>query len=266
MSKDKSTKEDKLDFDYFLRNLNPMNWTKKRKVSVPKSKSRELIETIVTVVVLVFLIRLAVVEAFRIPTSSMEDTLLVGDFLLVNKFVYGIRTPDWVGIPFTRVGFSVPFARLPGFAKPKQGDIIVFRYPLDRNLNYIKRLVAVEGQTVQIQDKKVYVDGELFPDPPKSKFMSNISYPRGYVEQAIYPRNLDSRNRDNYGPVTVPEGSYFVLGDNRDNSADSRYWGFVPKNDVVGKALVIYFSYDLQEPFSKLYKKIRWTRIGNLIR
>lgn len=250
--------------------MNPLNWYPfsllKGDPSKPKSKQREFIEMVVSVVILVFFIRLAVVEAFRIPTSSMEDTLLVGDFLLVNKFLYGVRSPDWVGVPFTKVGFSVPFFRMPGFRKPRPGDIIVFRYPLDRSLNYIKRLVAVEGQTVQIIQKKVYVDGELFEDPTHSKFSSPVTYPPTYKEESIFPRNLDNRNRDNYGPVTVPSGSYFVLGDNRDNSADSRYWGFVPEKDVVGKALVIYFSYDAHKALSQLNAKVRWERIGNLIR
>lgn len=232
----------------------------------PKSKTREWIELIISVAILVIVIRIAVVEAFRIPTSSMEDTLLVGDFLLVNKFIYGIRTPDWIGIPFTNAGFFVPFTRLPGFKKPKTGDIVVFRYPLDRRLSYIKRCIATEGQTVEIRDKQVFVDGEQFPMPKHGKFSSDLIYPRSYVEDAIYPRNLERRNRDNYGPITVPKGKLFVLGDNRDNSADSRYWGFLSKEDVLGKALIIYFSFDLNQSLLKLNKKIRWERIGNLIR
>lgn len=231
-----------------------------------KSQLREWVELVLSVVAIVFVIRLAVVEAFRIPTSSMEDTLLVGDFLLVNKFVYGIRTPDWIGIPFSKVGFFVPFARLPGFSKPKSGDIVVFRYPLDRRLSYIKRCIAIGGQTVEIRDKKVFVDGQPVPDPPRSKHISQITYPAGYVEEAIYPRNLTNRNRDNYGPVTVPEGHLFMMGDNRDNSADSRYWGFLSEKDVIGKALIIYFSWDHNSPLLKLNHRIRWERIGNLIR
>jgi signal peptidase I len=195
----------------------------------------------------------------------MEDTMLVGDFLLVNKFVYGIRTPDWIGIPFTRLGFFVPFAQLPGVQKVKPGDVVVFRYPRDPNLSYIKRCIAIEGQTVEVRDKMVYVEGVPVPEPPKSKHSSEITYPRAYVESAITPRNLEMRNRDNFGPLTVPKGYLFVMGDNRDNSADSRYWGCLPRKNVIGKALIIYFSWSARTPFTKLNHKIRWERIGNLI-
>ncbi len=231
-----------------------------------KSPLREWVELVVSVLVIVFLIRLILVEAFRIPTGSMEDTLLVGDFLLVNKFVYGIRSPDWLGVPFTRAGFFIPYFRTPGFSEPKQGDIVVFRYPLDKKLSYIKRCVATEGQTVEISEKKVYVDGVPFENPKNSKFSSDIVYPRGYVEPAVVPRSMENRNRDNYGPVEVPPGMMFVMGDNRDNSADSRYWGFLDRDLVIGKALIIYFSWDPRKALHKLNKKIRWSRIGNLIR
>jgi signal peptidase I len=227
---------------------------------------REWIELVVSVVVMVFFIRLAVVEAFRIPTGSMEKTLLVGDFLLVNKFVYGIRTPDWIGVPFTRAGFFVPFARLPGFKKIKQGDIIVFRYPLDPNLSYIKRCIATGGQTVEIRDKRVFVDGVEFVKPPNAQFLSTFTYPADYIEQPIVPKDMQHRNRDNFGPVTVPPGQLFAMGDNRDNSADSRYWGFLPEKNVLGKALIIYFSWDARKALHQVNKKIRWERIGNLIR
>jgi signal peptidase I len=227
---------------------------------------REIIELVVSIFLMVFFIRLAVVEAFRIPTGSMEKSLLVGDFLLVNKFVYGIRTPDWIGVPFTRAGFFVPFGRLPGFRNIQQGDIVVFRYPLDQNLSYIKRCVAVGGQTVEIRDKQVFVDGKQFPNPPNSQFTSAFTYPRDYVEEPVVPKSMQMRNRDNFGPLTVPQGHIFVMGDNRDNSADSRYWGFLDERLVLGKALIIYFSWDARKPLHQLNKKIRWERIGNLIR
>jgi len=231
-----------------------------------KSKLREWIELVVSVVLIVFIIRLVVVEAFRIPTSSMEDTMLVGDFLLVNKFIYGIRSPDWIGIPFTKIGFFIPFRRLPSLREPKSGDVVVFRYPLDRRLSYIKRCIATEGQTVEVRDKKVYVDGKLFENPPRSKFISTLVYPRSYIEETIYPRGMEMRNRDNYGPLTVPKGYLFMMGDNRDNSADSRYWGFLPRQDVIGRALIIYFSWDAHRPLYQMHRKIRWERIGNLIK
>jgi len=232
----------------------------------PKSQLREWVELIVSIVVIVFFIRLAVVEAFRIPTGSMEDTLLVGDFLLVNKFIYGIRSPDWIGVPFTKLGFFIPFFHLPSFTEPKSGDIVVFRFPLDKNLSYIKRCIATEGQTVEIREKKVYIDGILFANPPHSKFASDRIYPSSFVERAVVPHNMQMRNRDNYGPITVPQGHLFVMGDNRDNSADSRYWGFLPRDLIIGKALIIYFSFDKKPPFYKMNRKIRWERVANLIR
>ena len=231
-----------------------------------KSPARQWTELIVSIVIIVFSIRLIVVEAFRIPTSSMENTLLIGDFLLVNKFVYGIRTPDWIGIPFTRAGFFVPFFRFPGFKEPKSGDIVVFRFPLDPNLSYIKRCVATAGQTVEIRDKQLFIDGKKFENPPRSKFTSRFTLPKDHVDYDISPKNLEMRNRDNFGPLTVPSGQLFMMGDNRDNSSDSRYWGFLPRDQVIGQALIIYFSWDKFKPFLKLNNKIRWERIGKLIR
>lgn len=225
---------------------------------------RDWIETIVSVVLIVFVIRVTLVEAYRIPTGSMENTLLVGDFLLVNKFVYGIRTPDWLGIPFTNVGFTVPYTRLPGFRKVKQGDILVFRYPLDTRINYIKRCIATGGQTVEIRDKIVYVDGVKQDLPPHGKYADSTVLPKNLLMPQIRPYGMG--NRDNYGPVTVPEGHFFMMGDNRDNSADSRYWGFLSEDLVLGKALIIYFSWDKHAPLYKFWEKIRWLRITQLIR
>jgi signal peptidase I len=242
------------------------NWHSRHKEELKDHPVREWIELIVTIIVIVFVIRLAVVEAFRIPSSSMEDTLLIGDLLLVNKFVYGVRSPDWIGIPFTRFGFFVPHFRIPLIREPRSGDVIVFRYPKDPKLSYIKRCIATEGQVVEIRDKQVYVDGKKFEDPPHSKFTSRFTLPPAYVDNAIVPRKMEMRNRDNFGPLTVPEGQLFAMGDNRDNSADSRYWGFVPRDHIIGKALVIYFSFDKRKPWAKFHEKIRWERIGNLIR
>jgi signal peptidase I len=195
----------------------------------------------------------------------MEDTLLVGDFLLVNKFVYGIRTPDWIGIPFTKIGFSLPSKRLGGPRQVQSGDIIVFKYPLDPSLNYIKRCIAGPGQTVEIKGRALYVDGVLFPDPPHSKFTSQGPLPAEVRERGIFAPSGARWNRDNYGPLTVPPGHYFVMGDNRDSSADSRYWGFLTEKDIVGQALVIYFSWNKHAPLYKFYEKIRWGRIANMI-
>lgn len=240
--------------------------SRKRPVEVrPKSVLREWSEFIVTLVLMVFFIRVTTVEAFRIPTGSMEDTLLVGDFLLVNKFVYGIRTPDWIGIPFTKIGFRIPPTRLPGLRKVQQGDIIVFKYPLDPSLNYIKRCVATPGQTVEIRDRQLYVNDRLFQNPPRSKFTNPEPFPPNTRERGIFAAAGARWNHDNYGPLVVPPGHYFVMGDNRDNSADSRYWGFLAKDDIVGQALVIYLSWNKNVPLHKFYQKIRWERMATMI-
>lgn len=230
-----------------------------------KSPLREWTEFFITLILMVFFIRVTTAEAFRIPTGSMEDTLLVGDFLLVNKFVYGIRTPDWIGIPFTRVGFTVPSVRLPGPRKVRQGDIIVFKYPLDTKLNYIKRCIATPGQTVEIRSRQLYVDGMPFENPPRSKFTNSAPLPPNIRERGIFGPADAKWNHDNYGPLKVPEGHYFVMGDNRDNSADSRYWGFLREEDVVGQALVIYLSWNKNAPAKRFYEMIRWNRMARMI-
>jgi signal peptidase I len=230
-----------------------------------KSVLREWSEFTVTLILMVFFIRVTTVEAFRIPTGSMEDTLLVGDFLLVNKFVYGIRTPDWIGVPFTKIGFHLPSTRLRGLRKVQQGDIIVFKYPLDPSLNYIKRCVAIPGQTVEIKDRQLTVDGKPFINPPHSKFTNPEVLPQNVRERGIFAPPGARWNHDNFGPLVVPPGHYFVMGDNRDNSADSRYWGFLSEDDVVGQALVIYLSWNKNVPLFKFYDKIRWDRMANMI-
>lgn len=230
-----------------------------------KSVLRQSTEFVVTLILMVFFIRVTTVEAFRIPTGSMENTLLIGDFLLVNKFIYGIRTPDWIGVPFTKIGFHLPSVRLPGSRRVQSGDIIVFKYPLDRNLNYIKRCIAGPGQTVEIVNRKLYVDGKLFPDPPHSKFTNTSIQPPNVRERGIYAPPEAAWNHDNYGPLVVPVGHYFVMGDNRDNSADSRYWGFLKEDDVVGKALIIYLSWNKNVPLHRFWEMIRWNRMADMI-
>jgi signal peptidase I len=193
---------------------------------------KEYIEPIVIAVLIALFIRAFVVQAFKIPSSSMEPTLLVGDHLLVNKFIYGIR------IPYTDIKFFQ-------YRKPQRGDIIVFIFPKDRKKDFIKRVIATEGEKVVIIHNKIYIDDKLIDDP-----WGHFTMPRSTIED--------------YGPVKVPGDSLFVMGDNRDNSQDSRFWGFVRVNEVKGKALVIYFSWDsnAQDPLNK----IRWARFGKLIR
>ncbi|MFH1026850.1 MAG: signal peptidase I [Pseudomonadota bacterium] len=198
-----------------------------------KSKTREYAESILWAVVLAMIIRTCVVQSFKIPSGSMEDTLVIGDCLLVNKFIYGIK------VPFTDL-------RLPRLRDPERGDVIVFRYPEDRSKDFIKRLIGVPGDQIQVRDKRVYVNGSLYQNPHEV-----------HKDPQIIPRELN--HRDNFGPVTVPAHAYFVMGDNRDNSYDSRFWGFVPKADLVGRAFIKYWSWDQDKWLP------RWERIGRPI-
>lgn len=237
-----------------------LNLRRKSKAKRKKGIIREYAEALIVAFIAAMILRTFVVQAFRIPTGSMENTLLVGDFLLVNKFIYGAKSPD--RIPFLNI--KIPqLIKLPPIRKPRRGDIIVFKYPRDESLDYIKRCVALPGDTVEIRNKVLYVNGNRVPDPPLARHTSS-TYPPNKIEFGIYPPGAG--NRDNYGPVVVPEGHYFMLGDNRDNSLDSRYWGFLPEENILGKAMIIYFSWDKDVPFYNIFKKIRWSRIGNIIR
>jgi signal peptidase I len=204
-------------------------------------------------------IRTLVIEAFKIPTSSMEDTLLVGDFLLVNKLVYGAEVPG-VGV------------RLPALAEPRRGDIVVFTPPHEPGRHFVKRLVGAPGDTLQMRSKRLWVNGHSV-DEPYARFDDR----RG---DAVHPdmrwqsNHLIARSppsyrptRDNWGPLVVPPDQYFVLGDNRDNSEDSRYWGFVPRRAITGKPWLVYYSFDAATPEAVPWlRSIRWRRIGARIR
>jgi signal peptidase I len=209
-----------------------------KETPITKGKShrnvfQEYCEAFVVAVILAIVIRAIFVQAFKIPSGSMENTLLIGDHILVNKLLYGIR------IPFTD-------QRWPRLAEPKQGDVIVFVYPQERNKDFIKRVIAVGGDTVEIKDKKVFVNGKEVSSP-YARFVTSVSLP------------ADISPRDNMPPVTVPEGHLFVMGDNRDQSHDSRWWGFVPVEDVKGEAFLIYYS-------GEDLASIKWGRIFNIIR
>lgn len=238
-------------------------------MSDPTEKSekrfKDFLEGLFVALIAALVIRQLIIQAYTIPTGSMEKTLLVGDFLLVNKFVYGMQTPDWVGIPYTEIGFWMPWVfRFPALKEPKPYDVIIFRYPKNPMLDYIKRCIAVPGQTLEIIDKKVLVDSLAFPNPPKMQFIDSRIFPRNISGGASFYLGLGSR--DNYGPVTLPNEMYWAMGDNRDNSEDSRFWGYVPRKNIVGQALIIYFSWASNVSWTKWYKKIRFDRIGTVIR
>jgi signal peptidase I len=196
-----------------------------------RSTIREYAEAFGMAILLALFIRTFIVQAFKIPSGSMLPTLQVGDHLLVNKFLYGIRIP-------------IVGKRVMQIYKPQHDDVIVFVYPEDRSKDFIKRVKAIGGETIEIRNKVVYIDGTAIQDP-----------------HAHYDANarVTSTARDNFGPFTVPEGQVFVMGDNRDHSHDSRFWGTVPIDDILGKAFILYWSWD-SDSF-----RPRISRMGSLI-
>jgi signal peptidase I len=203
---------------------------KRRPLSNRGFINRENIEALVIAVILALFIRTFIVQAFKIPSGSMEPTLLIGDHLLVNKFIYGTT------IPFTD-------KKIFKFKKPKQHDVIVFKYPLEPKKDFIKRVIGIEGDKILIKNKKIFINGKIYKD-----------------NKGVYAdRTLVRGPRDNFGPITVEPNCLFVMGDNRDNSHDSRFWGFVDVNKVRGKAFIIYWSWE------SFFKNIKWKRIGNII-
>ncbi len=187
-----------------------------------KSLLREYLEAGIIAIFLALFIRAFVFQAYKIPSGSMEPTLLIGDHILVNKFLYGIKAPF---INKTIIPIS----------EPKRGDIIVFIYPLDRKKDFIKRVIGLPGEQIEIMNRKIFINGKLFDGP-----------------FGVYDKN--SRANNNFGPIIIPPNGLFVMGDNRDHSYDSRYWGFVPLESVKGKAVIIYWSWP------------HWKRFGHLVR
>ena len=305
-----------------------------------KSQAREYTEAILVALVAALLIRTFIIQAFRIPTGSMKDTLLVGDFLLVNKFVYGARTPD--SIPFTNI--LLPYLRLPAFKDPEPGEIVVFKFPDDPTQDYIKRCIAGPGQLFEVRDGDVFIDNQPEGskeflkkeyDPDEGQFVEYYKITRNNGKSYIIRRYSDpnylsrdfpsfripqkgatipldeetlafgrdiegldkngnkiyttlyrkiieqyeghalSQNGDVFyidgqpaKTYTFGQDYYFMMGDNRDNSSDSRVWGVLPRENVVGEALIIYWSWDWDwdQPLYEIFSHVRWGRIANLIR
>ena len=207
-----------------------------------KSIVREYVEAIVVAVILALFIRTFVVQAFKIPSGSMLPTLQIGDHLLVNKFIYGIK------IPFSGKTL-IPISH------PDRGDVVVFRFPKDPSVDYIKRVVGIAGDTVEVKDKVVYVNGVPAIEPHAHT-----------TDPTILPGHQSPR--DNVGPLIVPEDSIFVMGDNRDNSYDSRFWGFVNDKAILGKAFILYWSWDIKASLfsAERWMSIKWNRIANIVR
>lgn len=203
-------------------------------MSKTKSKVQEYAEAIIIAILIALVIRTFVVQAFKIPSGSMKPTFQIGDHILVSKFIYGVK------IPFLR-------KTLVSISEPKRDDIVVFIYPEDRSKDFIKRVVGTGGDTIEIRNKKVFLNGLPYNDSHAV-----------YSDDLIIPGAIQPR--DNLGPIKVPSGSIFVMGDNRDQSYDSRFWGFVDLKDVMGKAFIIYWSWDNEN------HSVRWNRFGQVPR
>lgn len=215
-----------------------------------KSTVREYFESIVITAIIALFATTFVVQAFKIPTGSMESNLLIGDHLLVNKFIYGIHSGFW--------------SKFLAYKDLERGDVIVFKYPNNPEVAYVKRLIGKPGDTIEMFGRTVHVNGQ----PIKEDYVQYID------PGSIY---------EHYGPYHVPEDHYFAMGDNRDNSQDSRFWGFVPRENIIGKALVIYWSYEtprdeylqtslgdrlrqFTDVFLNFFTKTRWRRTLKVIR
>jgi signal peptidase I len=197
-----------------------------------KSKFQEYAEAIIIAILIALFIRTFVVQAFKIPSGSMKPTFQIGDHILVSKFIYGIKIPV---IRKTLIPIN----------DPKRGDIVVFIYPEDRSKDFIKRVIGVGGDTIEIRNKKIFLNGLPYSDSSAV-----------YLDDFIIPGSVQPR--DNFGPITVRPGTIFVMGDNRDQSYDSRFWGSVDLKDVMGKAFLIYWSWDREN------RTVRWNRIGQI--
>lgn len=302
------------------------------------------------IILVAFLLKVTLIEAYIVPTGSMEKTIMIGDFLIGNRFVYGMRTPDWIGIPWTDIGFSIPYYRFPKFREPHQGDVIIFKYPRDPHVKYVKRCVAEPGDTLEIRNRKVFINGNEFELPEHGRFIlpivasqqkdQNVFMGKGNKDnfaKTIIPKKGDQipiepetallvmqlmlmdghelmlKNSDgeyqftmkdpsdlyrrkgtyevfdkyypngdllnpwskhmprgelffdgqpimNLKEYEVEQNYYWAMGDNRDNSLDSRFWGFIPENYMLGEALFAYMSLDLDTWIP------RFNRIGTIIR
>ncbi len=216
-----------------------------RRAQKEKSWFREYGESILIAFIIAMVVRTFVIQAFKIPSGSMEPTLLVGDHLLVSKFTYGIR------IPYRVFGLYLPGGgtTLIPISSPKRGDVVVFVFPEDHGKDFIKRVIGLPGETVEIVGKKIFINGKQIRDP--------WGVYRGQSGGLI------GQIQSHFGPVKVPPDAYFMMGDNRNHSYDSRFWGFVDKRFIEGKALILYWSWDYLAP--DLWHKVRWNRIGRVI-
>ena len=288
---------------------------KKPVMKTQKQKFIEFWKNLLFAAIAALIIKTFLIETSRVPTGSMEKTIMVGDFLFVNKFIYGSSSPRT--ILFTDV--KLPYFQLPALREPKRGNIVVFEYPGDRDElspaiinNYVKRCIGIPGDTIEVVDKVVFVNGKEAPRAQQIQYINDYCTPKGVINSHIFPKG-GHFNEDNYGPVVVPrkgeminlttdnieqwqtiidrefgdnvvtvEGNqimikgkpvtsyilkqdyFFMMGDNRDDSADSRFWGFVGRDKIIGQALMIYWSWDPSIPFSDFFNLLGSVRIGRI--
>jgi len=282
-----------------------------------QNKAKANIASFLVTIVVALLLVTFVVQGYGVQSGSMENTVMTGDFVFANKFIYGAKSPQY--LPFSNL--KIPFFTLPALAHPKTGDVVVFDWPgyrdqlkADDHTNYVKRCIGTPGDTVQVINRVLYVNQKMIPFPPESKIEATPIFENGISDPAIFPK-ASAFNQDYYGPITVPRkddiiridpsnfprwdtfiereghtcsisGSYviidgmlasryrvernyyFMMGDNRENSLDSRFWGFVPEESIIGKAMIVYWSWDPSIPFYDIFKKlpsIQWNRIGIIV-
>lgn len=296
-----------------------INGCEESKTSSSIGRARLYIRYLTAAIFFALILKIFFIEAYKIPTGSMEKTLLVGDFLFVNKFIYGAHLPNY--IPF--LNKKIPEYRLPAVRKPEPLDVVVFRYAGDRDqlipmkeTTYIKRCIAGPGDSLTIINKKVYLNGMQISQPDEIQYSNGRVWPKGYENSGIFPKH-SGWNEDNYGPLYIPKAGdtlslnlvnieawrtiinrevgreavsvegrkikingkeassyvikknyYFMMGDNRDDSLDSRFWGFVPEDKIIGKAFMIYWSLDLSSAphnISGFFASIRFDRIARII-
>ncbi len=274
----------------------PTSSRSKPKPNAVKHKTSDTIRALLIALFAALVLRQFVIASYNVPTGSMKDTILVGDFMFVNKFIYGARSPLFLGIPFTDIGTDTLPSwlrfQLPAITEPKEREIIVFDYPLDRKIDYIKRCVAVGGQTVEVKNDLLFVNGQpegkitqTHVDTDPYEMPNEVDYkvqytdvdaPHGkhytirhfteYYDRRRYPRKwMEFRGNDNFPLTRVPQNSYSMTGDNRDNSADSRQWGFVRRDHVGGKPLMIWLSVNWHVKAHQFYEAVRWNRLGKVI-
>ena len=213
-----------------------------------RSTIKEFLKSAGVVIGASILVRSTVVQAYHVTSGSMEDTILTGDFVIADKLTFGTQIPD--RLPFFET--KVPSFHMPGFRDPEPGELVIIESPEDESKDLFKRCIAIAGQTIEIRNKVIYIDGKRFDNPPGVKNTDPRILPARFIA------------RDNYAPFKVPAGHIFVMGDNRDNSYDSRYFGPIPLANIKAKPRLILFSRDVLHPLWELTKSIRWGRFGML--